>query len=218
MGLFVLDHVYSLLVCETASILSWQAFWNCWYAFIDFEKGPHVLIFFTGLGMGMLLFLCAFQIPVAKLSVWLGRHLHWISSLLLEDLYFFLILAGQMAYWIGVWELLIIYIFPDNELYSCLVTMFGSYVLMAIFGITSVVANAAIAVDQDTQDGQGAMWETHYFLTFLNTSETDHSAIITDTTESQPDGKYKTPCGVDNLAVELGVVADCEVPSTSLKF
>ena len=174
--------MYSLLVCETASILSWQAFWNCWYAFINLEKGHHALLLLTGLGMSSLLFLCALHIPVAKLSVWLGRHLHWISSLLLDDLYFFLILAGQMAYWIGVWELLITYVFPHNELYSCLVTMLGSYGLMAIFGITSVLANSGIAVDLQTQDGQGAMWETHYFLTFLNTPETNDSALITDMT------------------------------------
>ena len=146
------------------------------------KKGHHALLLLTGLGMGSLLFLCALQIPVAKLSVWLGRHLHWISSLLLEDLYFFLILAGQMAYWIGVWELLITYVFPHSELYSCLVTMLGSYGLMAIFGITSVLANSGIAVDLQTQDGQGAMWETHYFLTFLNTPETNDSALITDMT------------------------------------
>ena len=125
---------------------------------------------------------------------------------------------GQMGYWVGLWEILIEYVLPDNELYSCLVVMFGSYVLMAIFGITSGLANSGISVDLESKNGQGAMWEPHFFLALLNATERNASAIIPESSEYQSDDNYNTPYGVDNPAVEPDTGADSGVYSVSVKF
>ena len=177
-----------MLVCESAAILSWQALFNLWRIIMRLVDHPKPLLIQSVLGLGSLVVLACVQVPVAWLCGKAYR-CHWLMSLAVEDVYYFFVLAGQMALWVGAWGLLVLWVFPQEELRACLLCSCVGYGVMAVLGCSSTLGNAGLVVDGEFDNGDAIYWSNCYLQNVLALSRDLSPQISTITPDTPGSGE-----------------------------
>ena len=184
----VADHAFSMLVCESAAILSWQALFNLWRIIMELGDLPGHLWTQFALGLALLVVLACVQVPVA----WLcgkGYNYHWLAGLLVEDIYNFFVLASQIALWLGAWGLLVLWVFPQDELRACVLCSSVGYGVMAVLGCSSTLGNAGLAVDGELDNSDAIYWSNCYLHNVFSLSKDLRSQISTITPDTPGTGE-----------------------------
>ena len=169
---FLLDHIISLLVCDSAAIGLWQALWNLWYQVVDDPEDPRQLAVILALGSAILVSLCTLQVPATHVSCLLARY-HWFLSLAWVDLYRLLVVVGQLGYWVGVWDLYVLYFLPGHELLAAIISLFASFIVMVLLRFSSQVANPGI--DRDRYND--LTWETDFIVRRTRKTKNDKQIL-----------------------------------------
>ncbi|KAI8496134.1 hypothetical protein Bbelb_259750 [Branchiostoma belcheri] len=159
---FVLDVVFSLWVCDFATVQYWAGLWG----FLDvviFPDDTTALSYWisVGIGYGVHLLSTFAQHPVSTLSKQLKgtKHELW-KRLALEDFYLLFVNSGVVNTWRGVWSVYDSYILTERPKLSAWVTHgVGAAACFLVFAGRSLSNGGGIGVtvDGESDDGTGVL-------------------------------------------------------------
>ncbi|XP_066263766.1 uncharacterized protein [Branchiostoma lanceolatum] len=158
---FVLDVMFSLWVCDFATVQYWAGLWG----FLDvvlFPDNPCFSYWLSvGIGYGVHLLATFVQYPVSALSKQLkGTEQEFWKRLALEDAYLLIVNCGVVNIWRGVWSVYDCYVLPEQpKLSAWLSHGVGAAVCYLVFAGRSLSNGGGIGVsiDGETDDGTAVL-------------------------------------------------------------
>lgn len=173
-SLYILDCLFSVLVIGTLVVFVWRGAW----ALIDIFLFPENEIL-SAWGSLVTYFIpfspisdCYFQIVgysavaiafmLQPLMRWLCDRITGFSRLLVADIFLLLSLIGTVNVWRGIWNLLNIYLLPDNLELSCWITHWICLIILVLLGCSNSLLVRGVYIDAEEPAGKCVVFPCHY--------------------------------------------------------
>ncbi|XP_030382855.1 uncharacterized protein LOC115630436 [Scaptodrosophila lebanonensis] len=148
-GLYILDTLFSVFVIGTLVVIAWRGLWGIF----DLILFPHdkAKSAWGSLLIGYLTVFVTFIIH--PLMRYVCRRINGILKLIICDIYYFMNFFGAVNAWRGIWNLLDVYLYPDNPLLSFWLTHLVPFLLLAAIKCSNSILVRGVFIDAD---GPGA--------------------------------------------------------------
>lgn len=167
--LFVLDLLFSVVIVASLAILVWRGLWCLLdlHFYPDDDKcsawGSYIL------GSTITLFGFVLQRPASRIS----QKLSFWSRLIFEDIFIFVTSFGTINLWRGVWNVLDLYLFPDEkEMSNWISHGIGLGALIIAFSGNTIISRGADR-DAECSDGSGCIFPVSYLQVFIEQYKTE---------------------------------------------
>ncbi|XP_008197613.1 uncharacterized protein fusl isoform X1 [Tribolium castaneum] len=157
-SLYILDCLFSVLVIGTLVVFVWRGAW----ALIDIFlfPGNETLSAWGSLIVGYSAVAIAFMLQ--PLMRWLCDRITGFSRLLVADVFLILSLIGTVNVWRGIWNLLNIYLLPDNLEASCWITHWICLIILILLGCSNSLLVRGVYIDAEEPAGKCVVFPCHY--------------------------------------------------------
>lgn len=174
--LFLLDLTFSVVVVASFAVFVWRGSWILLDLFLFPQDDKWSAWGSCVLGATLTLLGFLLQWPAARTS----RKLTFWSRIIFEDLFILTVNFGTINVWRGVWNVLDIYLLPENkELSNWLSHAIGLGVLTLSYSGNSILSRGA-EKDGQCSDGSGCLFSVSYLRYFIEQSETDKVKRVVD--------------------------------------
>ncbi|XP_044271732.1 uncharacterized protein LOC123015810 isoform X2 [Tribolium madens] len=157
-SLYILDCLFSVLVIGTLVVFVWRGAW----ALIDIFLFPEneTLSAWGSLIVGYSAVAIAFMLQ--PLMRWLCDRITGFIRLLVADIFLILSLIGTVNVWRGIWNLLNIYLLPNNLELSCWITHWICLIILILLGCSNSLLVRGVYIDAEEPAGKCVVFPCHY--------------------------------------------------------
>ncbi|XP_054743504.1 uncharacterized protein LOC129248094 [Anastrepha obliqua] len=144
-GLYVLDTLFSVLVIGTLVVIVWRGVWGIMdITFYPFDRKKSS---WSSLILGYTTVFITFVIkPIIR---FVCKKIDGILKLIICDMFYFLIFFGAVNAWRGIWNLLDIYLYPDNKILSYWLTHVIPFLVLAALKCSNSVLVRGVFIDAE---------------------------------------------------------------------
>ncbi|BFF95785.1 uncharacterized protein DMAD_13116 [Drosophila madeirensis] len=148
-GLYVLDTLFSVFVIGSLVVIAWRGVWGIFdLTLFPKDKAKSA---WGSLLIGYLTVFVTFLIH--PLMRYVCRRISGILKLIICDIYYLMTFFGAVNAWRGIWNLLDVYLYPDNRLMSFWLTHIIPFLLLAAIKCSNSILVRGVFIDGD---GTGA--------------------------------------------------------------
>uniref|UniRef100_A0A1A9WUD2 Fuseless n=1 Tax=Glossina brevipalpis TaxID=37001 RepID=A0A1A9WUD2_9MUSC len=152
-GLYLMDALFSIFVIGTLVVIAWRGLWGV----MDLTLYPHDKVK-SARGslvkvpmMGCITVTLTYILhPIIR---WMCDHIDGICKLIICDIYYLAEFYGAVNTWRGIWNLLDVYVYPDNLILSYCVTHIVPFLLLAALKCSNSILVRGVYIDAE---GEGS--------------------------------------------------------------
>ncbi|XP_076274721.1 uncharacterized protein LOC143205353 [Rhynchophorus ferrugineus] len=147
--LYLLDCIFSVTIVGNLVIFSWRGLW----VLFDVTLLPNDFVYssWASLVLGILSVGMVYRIQARMKN--LCAILQGFSKLVLADCYILLSIISTVFYWRGIWNLLQIYLIPDNPFWSCIISHCVGLVALLVLGCSNSLLVRGVYKDGKEPNG-----------------------------------------------------------------
>ncbi|XP_017032089.1 uncharacterized protein fusl [Drosophila kikkawai] len=185
-GLYVLDTLFSVFVIGSLVVIAWRGVWGIFDLLLfprDKAKSA-----WGSLMIGYLTVAVTFLIH--PLMRYVCRRISGIFKLIICDIYYLMTFFGAVNAWRGIWNLLDVYLYPENKLLSFWLTHLIPFLLLAAIKCSNSILVRGVFIDGEGVGAESVDIPINYVrLHFLRErrKKTAHSA---ESSKSPPPPHY----------------------------
>ncbi|TMW54886.1 hypothetical protein DOY81_000119 [Sarcophaga bullata] len=149
-GLYVMDTLFSVFVIGSLVVIAWRGLWGI----MDLTLYPddkaksawgsliigYITVFFTFI--------------LHPLVRWICKRIRGLIKLVFCDLYYFSEFFGAVNAWRGIWNLLDVYLYPDNRILSYWLTHLIPFLILAALKCSNSILVRGVYIDADEPGGE----------------------------------------------------------------
>ncbi|XP_034098972.1 uncharacterized protein LOC117564365 [Drosophila albomicans] len=148
-GLYLLDTLFSVFVIGTLVVIAWRGLWGIFdLTLFPQDKAKSA---WGSLLIGYLTVFVTFIIQ--PLMRYVCRRINGILKLIICDIYYLMIFFGAVNAWRGIWNLLDVYLYPDDRILSFWITHVIPFLLLAALKCSNSILVRGVFIDAE---GSGA--------------------------------------------------------------
>ncbi|KAL9923358.1 transmembrane protein fuseless isoform 1-T3 [Glossina fuscipes fuscipes] len=148
-GLYLMDALFSIFVIGTLVVVAWRGLWGV----MDLTLYPHDRAKSArgSLMMGCVTVTLTYVLhPIVR---WMCDHIDGVCKLIICDIYYLAEFFGAVNTWRGIWNLLDVYIYPDNLILSYCVTHIIPFLVLTALKCSNSILVRGVYIDAD---GEGS--------------------------------------------------------------
>ncbi|KAH8248785.1 hypothetical protein KR032_003231 [Drosophila birchii] len=142
-GLYVLDTLFSVFVIGSLVVIAWRGVWGI-FDLLLFPKDKAKSAW-GSLLIGYLTVAVTFLIH--PLMRYVCRRISGIFKLIICDIYYLMTFFGAVNAWRGIWNLLDVYLYPENKLLSFWLTHIIPFLLLAAIKCSNSILVRGVFID-----------------------------------------------------------------------
>jgi len=196
--LYVLDCGFSVCIVGTLVVFVWRGSWCLLDMFLF--KGEILKSAWASLaiGYGLVFITFALQPPMK----YLAKTLEGLSRLAVVDTYLLFSFCGTINVWRGVWNLLNLYAFPDNPLFSYSLTHAVGFIVLVLINSANSILVRGVYIDAEEPGEQCVDFPCYYLRLFFQAKR--KKKLIRAAQKKQAEVLSGGRSEVDTLLVDAG--------------
>ncbi|KZC10897.1 hypothetical protein WN55_01596 [Dufourea novaeangliae] len=119
----------------------------------------------TPLAIGYVIVTVTFSLQ--PLMRYVCARLQGFSRLIAADSFLLLSFLGTVNVWRGIWNLLDLWLVPDNPELSCWITHVGCFVFLVLLNCSNSILVRGVYIDAEEEDGKCVVFPCHYLRLFF---------------------------------------------------
>ncbi|XP_017099899.2 uncharacterized protein fusl [Drosophila bipectinata] len=198
-GLYVLDTLFSVFVIGSLVVIAWRGVWGIFDLLLfprDRAKSA-----WGSLMIGYLTVFVTFLIH--PLMRYVCRRISGILKLIICDIYYLMTFFGAVNAWRGIWNLLDVYLYPDDRLMSFWLTHIIPFLLLAAIKCSNSILVRGVFIDGEGVGADSVDIPINYVrLHFLRERQKKNAHQLSPTKPSPPHYYLKPEHASLGLATE----------------
>ncbi|XP_016772632.1 uncharacterized protein LOC551280 isoform X2 [Apis mellifera] len=93
--------------------------------------------------------------------------LQGLARLIVADCFLLLSFLGTVNVWRGIWNVLDLWLVPDNQEMSCWITHVGCFVFLVLLNCSNSILVRGVYIDAEEDDGKCVVFPCHYLRLFF---------------------------------------------------
>ncbi|EDV98832.1 uncharacterized protein LOC6566902 isoform X2 [Drosophila grimshawi] len=157
-GLYVLDTLFSVFVIGTLVVIAWRGIWGIFdLTLFPEDKAKSA---FGSLLIGYLTVFVTFIIQ--PLMRYVSRRLSGILKIIICDIYYLMCFFGAVNAWRGIWNLLDVYVYPDDLLMSSWITHIIPFLALAALKCSNSILVRGVFIDAEGSGSESVHLPINY--------------------------------------------------------
>ncbi|XP_005189398.2 uncharacterized protein LOC101888447 [Musca domestica] len=157
-GLYVMDTLFSIFVIGTLVVIAWRGLWGIMD--LTVYPGEKAKSAWSSLIMGYVT--VGFTFVLHPFVRWVCKRIDGIFKLIFCDVYYFAEFFGAVNAWRGIWNLLDVYVYPDNLILSYWLTHVIPFLILAALKCSNSILVRGVYLDADGVGGECVDIPIHY--------------------------------------------------------
>ncbi|XP_013107366.1 uncharacterized protein LOC106087031 [Stomoxys calcitrans] len=157
-GLYLMDTLFSIFVIGTLVVIAWRGLWGIMD--LTMYPGEKAKSAWASLIMGYTTVALTFVLhPIVR---WISKRINGFFKLVFCDIYYFAEFFGAVNAWRGIWNLLDVYVYPDNLILSYWLTHVIPFLVLAALKCSNSILVRGVFIDADGVGGECVDIPIHY--------------------------------------------------------
>ncbi|XP_037927305.1 uncharacterized protein LOC119661872 [Teleopsis dalmanni] len=149
-GLYLLDSLFSIFVIGTLVVIAWRGLWGIMD--LTFYPSNKAKSAWGSLLIGYATVFLTFVIqPLIRC---ICKKINGLCRLLICDIFYFLTFFGAVNAWRGIWNLLDVYLYPDNRILSFWLTHVIPFLILAALKCSNSILVRGVFIDAEGHGGE----------------------------------------------------------------
>ncbi|OXU28904.1 hypothetical protein TSAR_008182 [Trichomalopsis sarcophagae] len=162
-SLYILDCAFSVGVVGTLVVFVWRGAWVLFDLYLFPENREHSAI--GSLILGYILVAVTFSLqPLMRYAC---SRLTGLARLIAADGFLLLSFIGTVNVWRGIWNVLDLWLLPEDPKMSCWITHFGCFVFLVLLNCSNSVLVRGVYIDAEEEAGKCVVFPCHYLRMFF---------------------------------------------------
>ncbi|XP_022220882.2 uncharacterized protein LOC111073059 [Drosophila obscura] len=189
-GLYVLDTLFSVFVIGSLVVIAWRGVWGIFdLTLFPKDKAKSA---WGSLLIGYLTVFVTFLIH--PLMRYVSRRISGILKLIICDIYYLMTFFGAVNAWRGIWNLLDVYLYPENRLMSFWLTHIIPFLLLAALKCSNSILVRGVFIDAEGAGAESVDIPINYVrLHFLRERRKKVSQSSSSASSAPPPHYYLKP-------------------------
>ena len=107
--------------------------------------------------------------------------LRGLSKLVVADSFILLSFLATVNVWRGIWNLLDLWLIPQDHEMSCWVTHIGCFIVLVLLNCSNSILVRGVYIDAEEDEGQCVVFPCHYLRLFFKVGKILKSKLIPET-------------------------------------
>ncbi|CAK9830948.1 hypothetical protein ANTRET_LOCUS8028 [Anthophora retusa] len=192
-SLYLLDCAFSVGVVGTLVVFVWRGVWILVDIYLFPEDREYSAI--GSLAIGYVIVTVTFSLQ--PLMRYVCARLQGLARLIVADGFLLLSFLGTVNVWRGIWNVLDLWLVPDNPELSCWITHIGCFVFLVLLNCSNSILVRGIYIDAEEDDGKCVVFPCHYLRLFFKVEREKKEArrrnllVASKDFRPRPDGNAK---------------------------
>lgn len=148
-GLYLMDTLFSVFVIGTLVVIAWRGIWGIMD--LTLYPGQKAKSAWGSLTMGYIVVFSTFILN--PLVHWMCKRIDGMMKLIFCDIYYFAEFFGAVNTWRGIWNLLDVYLYPEDKVLSYWITHVIPFLLLAALKCSNSILVRGVYIDADGDGG-----------------------------------------------------------------
>nr|XP_034172936.1 uncharacterized protein LOC117600938 isoform X1 [Osmia lignaria] len=162
-SLYLLDCAFSVGVVGTLVVFVWRGVWMLLDLYLFPEDREYSAIGSLAIGYGIVTVTFSLQ-PLMR---HVCARLQGLPRLIAADSFLLLSFLGTVNVWRGIWNILDLWLLPDNPELSCWITHVGCFVFLVLLNCSNSILVRGVYIDAEEDDGKCVAFPCHYLRLFF---------------------------------------------------
>ncbi|XP_035723250.1 uncharacterized protein LOC118442130 [Vespa mandarinia] len=162
-SLYLLDCAFSVGVVGTLVVFVWRGVWILFDLYLLPENREHSAL--GSLAIGYIIVVVTFSLQ--PLMRYVCARLEGLSRLIAADAFLLLSFLGTVNVWRGIWNLLDLWLLPNNLVLSCWITSVGCFVFLLLLNCSNSILVRGVYIDAEEEEGKCVIFPCHYLRLFF---------------------------------------------------
>lgn len=192
-SLYLLDCAFSVGVVGTLVVFVWRGVWILFDLYLFPKDREYSAI--GSLAIGYMIVTVTFSLqPLMRYAC--ARLQGW-ARLIAADGFLLLSFLGTVNVWRGIWNVLDLWLVPDNRELSCWITHVGCFVFLVLLNCSNSILVRGVYIDAEEDDGKCVVFPCHYLRLFFKVEREKKEArrrnllVASKDFRPRPDGNTK---------------------------
>ncbi|XP_051155003.1 uncharacterized protein LOC127277730 [Leptopilina boulardi] len=157
-SLYILDCAFSVIIVGTLVVFVWRGVWVLLdiYLFPDNREQSALGSLIIGYTLVSIAFLLQ---PVMRYTC---ARLQGFPKLVLADAFILLSFLATVNVWRGIWNLLDLWLIPENQELSCWITHIGCFIFLVLLNCSNSILVRGVYIDAEEDKGKCVVFPCHY--------------------------------------------------------
>ncbi|XP_076658883.1 uncharacterized protein LOC143362521 isoform X1 [Halictus rubicundus] len=192
-SLYLLDCAFSVGVVGTLVVFVWRGVWILVDLFLFPDDREYSAI--GSLAIGYVIVTVTFCLQ--PLMRYVCARLQGLARLIVADGFLLLSFLGTVNVWRGIWNLLDLWLVPNNLELSCWITHVGCFVFLVLLNCSNSILVRGVYIDAEGEDGKCVAFPCHYLRLFFKVEREKKEArrrnllVASKDFRPRPDGNAK---------------------------
>ncbi|XP_006608450.1 uncharacterized protein LOC122721104 isoform X3 [Apis laboriosa] len=162
-SLYLLDCAFSVGVVGTLVVFVWRGVWILFDLYLFPDNHEYSAI--GSLAIGYVIVTMTFSLqPLMRYAC---ARLQGLARLIVADCFLLLSFLGTVNVWRGIWNVLDLWLVPDNPEMSCWITHVGCFVFLVLLNCSNSILVRGVYIDAEEDDGKCVVFPCHYLRLFF---------------------------------------------------
>lgn len=162
-SLYLLDCAFSVGVVGTLVVFVWRGVWILFDLYLFSDDREYSAI--GSLAIGYVIVTVTFSLqPLMRYAC---ARLQGLARLIAADSFLLLSFLGTVNVWRGIWNVLDLWLVPDNQELSCWITHIGCFVFLVLLNCSNSILVRGVYIDAEEDDGKCVVFPCHYLRLFF---------------------------------------------------
>ncbi|XP_047364071.1 uncharacterized protein LOC124954746 [Vespa velutina] len=162
-SLYLLDCAFSVGVVGTLVVFVWRGVWILFDLYLLPENREHSAL--GSLAIGYIIVVVTFSLQ--PLMRYVCARLEGLPRLIAADAFLLLSFLGTVNVWRGIWNLLDLWLLPNNLVLSCWITSVGCFVFLLLLNCSNSILVRGVYIDAEEEEGKCVIFPCHYLRLFF---------------------------------------------------
>ncbi|KAL2751347.1 uncharacterized protein V1477_000505 [Vespula maculifrons] len=162
-SLYLLDCAFSVGVVGTLVVFVWRGVWILFDLYLLPEDREYSAL--GSLAIGYIIVVVTFSLQ--PLMRYVCARLEGLARLIAADAFLLLSFLGTVNVWRGIWNLLDLWLLPNNLVLSCWITSVGCFVFLLLLNCSNSILVRGVYIDAEEEEGKCVIFPCHYLRLFF---------------------------------------------------
>lgn len=162
-SLYLLDCAFSVGVVGTLVVFVWRGVWILFDLYLLPEDRKYSAL--GSLAIGYVIVVVTFSLQ--PLMRYICARLEGLARLIAADVFLLLSFLGTVNVWRGIWNLLDLWLLPNNLVLSCWITHVGCFVFLVLLNCSNSILVRGVYIDAEEEEGKCVVFPCHYLRLFF---------------------------------------------------
>ncbi|XP_043679486.1 uncharacterized protein LOC122634529 [Vespula pensylvanica] len=162
-SLYLLDCAFSVGVVGTLVVFVWRGVWILFDLYLLPEDREYSAL--GSLAIGYVIVVVTFSLQ--PLMRYVCARLEGLARLIAADAFLLLSFLGTVNVWRGIWNLLDLWLLPNNLVLSCWITSVGCFVFLLLLNCSNSILVRGVYIDAEEEEGKCVIFPCHYLRLFF---------------------------------------------------